>query len=197
MKRGRAVPPAELARAAKSYEAAAVLPHCPTCSQPCCKLEQVVLELDWPQAQALYQITTKRRAFEKSLDDGTGPAFVRAAHGMFYAFRSPCPAYDDATKRCGVYGTKTKPSSCDDFPVYQDDGAITADLRCEAVDVDAFTASLRADLGDVDIERSRDERFPFLVTLRVARRSSRGPPDDPPRPVSARGAGGSRRDRRR
>lgn len=189
MKKGRGPSDDALHAAAKSYERAAVLPHCPSCKAPCCKLEQVVLELDWPRVERLYSIGSTKRAFDASLRDGSGPPHIRAAGGLYYAFRSPCPAYDEAGKGCRVYGTDTKPPSCDDFPVYADDGALTADLRCEAVVLDDLQRSVEAEVG-VPMERVvEDDRFPFLVRLRAAARPR---PDDRPAPPRRATAGDRR-----
>jgi Fe-S-cluster containining protein len=163
-----------LRAAAAAYQRDVVVPHCPSCSAPCCLLDRVVLELDWPQARALYQIGTSRRAFDRAL-----PPELKEAGGTYYAHTKPCPAFDQAKKSCRVYGTPIKPRSCDDFPVYVDGDAVTADRRCEAVDVDALERRLAAELG-ADVARVvEDDRFPFLVTLRAA---ARPPPDDRPAP---------------
>ena len=175
--------------AAAEYQRRHVVPHCPSCSRPCCKLEAVVLELDWPRAQRLYAIGTTKRRFDASLQDGSGPAHIRAADGMYYAYGQPCPAYDDVAKGCRVYGTDAKPPSCSDFPVYDDDGAVTADLRCEAVDLDVLQRELEAAIG-APIERVvEDDRFPFLVRLRAAARPRPDATPAPPRRATARGRG--------
>jgi hypothetical protein len=55
---------------------------------------------------------------------------------------------------------------CTDFPVYQDRGSVIADLRCEAVDLEVFTAWIARSVGQAfRIIQAADEEFPFLVTL--------------------------------
>lgn len=169
--------------AAAAYQRDVVVPHCPSCSAPCCLLDRVVLDLDWPQTRALYQIGSSRRAFDRAVQAGEGPPDIKEQGGRYYAHTKPCPAFDAAQKSCRVYGTPVKPSSCDDFPVYVDGDAVTADLRCEAVDVDALRRRLEQELG-VDVARVvADDRFPFLVTLRAGARPPRGAPPAPPRPA--------------
>src|SRR5687768_5429994 len=59
---GRVTDGSAVERAAKVYEAQAVAPHCTSCRTPCCRLQTVVLELDWPRVERLYQIGKSRRA---------------------------------------------------------------------------------------------------------------------------------------
>jgi Fe-S-cluster containining protein len=122
-----------LVRIAKAYEAKKVIPHCPSCAQPCCKLETVVLDMTWKQAQHLYQIKATRSQFTRMLHEDEGPPHLKESHGKFFAHKAPCPAYDPAGKGCKVYGTEHKPQACSEFPVYADGDALTVDLRCEAV----------------------------------------------------------------
>jgi Fe-S-cluster containining protein len=159
----------EVTRACKEFEAQVVIPHCVSCKHPCCKLEQVVLELDWKRAQALYQIGLPRREFNRTLKDGTGPAHIKEAAGIYYAHQKPCPAYDDVSKKCNVYNSWEKPDNCSDFPVYEDGDVVTTDQRCEAMDLDALEAHLKKTFGDVVVEREPDPRFPVIVSLRVWR----------------------------
>ena len=159
----------DLIAAAKVYEAADVAPHCVACRTPCCSLQTVVLELDWRRTEALYQIQSSRSAFDKSLREGSGPPHIRAQNGHYFAHGKPCPAYDQSTKRCTEYGSWVKPRACSDFPLYEDGGALLADLRCEALDLGALEATLKRTLGDVVIERDPDPQFPFLMSLHVKR----------------------------
>ena len=135
-----------------------IIPHCAVCARPCCKLDDVVLELDWKRAQALYQITSSRRAFDRS-----PPPDIKVHRGRYYAHGKPCPAYVD--RRCAVYGTDVKPPECSDFPIYADGDALTVDTRCEAVDVDAVEADLRARFKRVT--RSADPEHAMFVTFDV------------------------------
>jgi Fe-S-cluster containining protein len=161
-------------RAAKVYEARAVAPHCSVCRNPCCKLQSVVLELDWPRAEKLYQIGVSRRAFDESLRDGTGPKHIKADGGRYYAHGAACPAYEETTGRCREYDSWVKPRACSDFPLYDDGGALTADLRCEALSIEELEETLREELGDVVITRDADPQFPFLVSLYVGRPARKG-----------------------
>lgn len=162
--------PATLAQAAASYQARAVIPHCPACARPCCKLDELVLDLDWSRTRELYQIKGSRGGFDRSLHDGSGPEHIKEAHGRYYAHGKPCPAYDEEKKGCRVYGTAVKPEGCSDFPVYKDGDVITADLRCEAVDVEALHAHLEAETGRA-LVREVDRQFSFFVAFKPARRA--------------------------
>ena len=156
-----------LADAAAAYQTLAVIPHCPSCAAPCCKLDKLVLELDWAQVKGLWQLEESRKEFDKRLAAGRGPIEIRPANGLYYAHSRPCPAFD-ASCGCTVYTTPLKPVGCSDFPVYEDGGEITADLRCEAVDLEALKAELSKALGpQARIRQSADRDFPFLVTLAV------------------------------
>lgn len=166
----------ELAAAAAAYQASSVVPHCAACAQPCCRLDALVLELDWRQVKTLWRLGESRTAFDRRLAAGGGPEEIRAGNGLYYVHRKPCPAYDEARHACRVYGQDIKPAGCSDFPVYEDEGSVVADLRCEAVNLDALVAWLARALGpEFRIVPSADEEFPFLVTLSLKRGSgSRG-----------------------
>ncbi|UCV21976.1 YkgJ family cysteine cluster protein [Ferribacterium limneticum] len=158
----------ELAAAAAAYQAAVVIPHCAECSKPCCRLDPLVLELEWKQLKTLWQIEESRNAFDRRLVSGQGPEEIRAGNGLYYAHGKACPAYDQAQGSCRVYGQEVKPVGCSDFPVYEDQGSIVADLRCEAVDLKALVAWMARAVGpEFRIVHSADEEFPFLVTLSV------------------------------
>lgn len=159
-----------LVTAAAAYQAAAVIPHCPQCAKPCCRLDQLVLDLDWKELKAIWQIKETRTVFDQRLAAGAGPEEIRAANGLYYAHQKACPAYDNTQRTCRVYGQDIKPPGCSDFPVYEDGGYLIADLRCEVVDLDALLASVACALGaGYRIAQSADEQFPFIVTLSVTR----------------------------
>jgi len=160
----------ELAVAAAAYQVTVVIPHCAECAKPCCRLDPLVLELDWKQLKALWQLEESRTAFDRRLCSGKGPEEIRAGDGLYYAHGKVCPAYDDAHRSCRVYDQELKPSGCSDFPVYEDRGSVVADLRCEAVDIEALAAWIARAVGpEFRIVQSADEEFPFLVTLSVKR----------------------------
>lgn len=157
-----------LAAAAAAYQAAAISPHCGECAKPCCRLDPLVLELDWQRLKVLWQLDESRTAFDRRLASGKGPVEIRAQDGIYYAHRKVCPAYDEARRTCRVYGQELKPPGCTDFPVYADRGCVIADLRCEAVDLTALRAWIARSIGkDFRIIQSADAEFPFLVTLSV------------------------------
>lgn len=157
-----------LIAAADAYQLTAVIPHCAECAKPCCRLDALVLELDWKEVKSLWQLDESRTAFDKRLAAGKGPVEIRAGNGLYYAHSKPCPAYDDAGHCCRVYGEDTKPPGCSDFPVYEDGGCLIADLRCEAVDLKALTARIADAVGPAfGVVQSADRDFPFLVTLSV------------------------------
>lgn len=165
---------ADLAAAADTYQRTAVIPHCPTCSKPCCRLDTLVLEMAWRQVKVLWHVDEARTAFNRRLAAGDGPVEIREGNGRYYIHSKPCPAYDTASGACKVYGQDLKPSGCSDFPVYEDEGSVMADLRCEAVDLEALSAALAAAAGpDARIVREADAEFPFLVTLSVRRKRGR------------------------
>lgn len=153
----------QLRRAAAEIQRTSIVPHCPVCTKPCCKLDELVLDLAWREARALYQITKSRRDFDAALADGSGPAHIKEHAGRYYAHGAPCPAYDTETTLCRVYGTDVKPQGCTDFPVYLDGDAVTADRRCEAVDVDAVERALVAAVPRARLRRVRDAQFPEML----------------------------------
>lgn len=163
-----------LAAAAAAYQEAAVIPHCAVCAKPCCRLDTLVLELEWRQVRTLWSIDEARKTFDRRLAAGQGPEEIRAGNGLYYIHSKPCPAYDTEQQSCRVYGQDVKPAGCSDFPVYEDEGDVIADLRCEAVDLDALVAWIARAVGpEYRIVRSADKEFPFLVTLSVRRASRR------------------------
>jgi Fe-S-cluster containining protein len=155
---------ARLVRAAQEWEARVVIPHCAVCARPCCKLESVVLDLDWPRTRTLYRIGESQRVFDHGLAEGRGPEHIRKQGDTYYAHGKPCPAYDEGAHRCTVYGTPTKPPSCSDFPIYEDGDGVTADQRCEAVDVAALQKHCEEQTG-TRLRALPDADFPQLVTL--------------------------------
>lgn len=166
----------KLTEAAASYQLADIIPHCAVCAHPCCRLDPLVLELDWQQLKGLWHLKESRAVFDRKLSAGTGPEEIRAMDGLYFAHRKVCPAYDAAGHACRVYDRDIKPRGCTDFPVYEDQGSIIADLRCEAVDLGALTAWLARAVGPaLRIVQTPDKEFPFLVTLSV-RKVARRPP---------------------
>jgi hypothetical protein len=160
----------ELAAAAAAYQTAAVIPHCAVCAQPCCRLDALVLELEWKQVRTFWRLDEGRAAFDQRLSSGQGPEEIRAANGLYYIHRKACPVYDEAGRSCRIYGQEIKPPGCSDFPVYEDLGSVIADLRCEAVDLDGLVVWLARAVGrEFRIVQSADKEFPFLVTLSVKR----------------------------
>lgn len=158
----------KLADAAAAYQATEIVPHCATCSKPCCSLETLVLELDWRQVKSFWRLEESRQAFDKRLAAGKAPEEIREGNGLYYVHGKPCPAYDSSCGTCRVYGQQLKPVGCTDFPVYEDGNHLLADLRCEAVNLKALTARIARTLGDgYRITQSADKEFPFLVTLSV------------------------------
>ena len=160
----------ELAAAAAGYQDSAVIPHCPVCAKPCCRLDKLVLELEWKQVKVFWRLDESRKAFDRRLAAGQGPVEIRAGNGLYYAHQKACPAYDESGQSCRVYGQEIKPVGCSDFPVYEDQGEVVADLRCEAVDIAALTAWIARSLGPGwRIVQTADDEFPFLVTLSLKR----------------------------
>ena len=160
----------ELAAAAAAYQAAAIIPHCATCSKPCCRLDPLVLELDWKQVKVFWLLDESRTAFDRRLASGRGPEEIRAGNGRYYVHGKACPAYDEAGTSCRVYGQEIKPVGCSDFPVYEDGGDIVADLRCEAVDIKALADWIARAVGPAfRVIQSADKEFPFMVSLAVKR----------------------------
>lgn len=180
-------PVEKLRAAAAAYQNEHIISHCPTCAQPCCRLDKLVLELEWKQVKVLWRIEEARAAFDQRLAAGRGPVEIRPANGLYYIHSKPCPAYDETQKNCRVYDQPVKPAGCSDFPVYDDGKRLVADLRCEAVDLDALTAAIAQALGpDYRIRRSADRDFPFLVSLTV-QASGGQPPGKPSRARRGRG----------
>jgi Fe-S-cluster containining protein len=156
----------ELAAAAAAYQAAAVIPHCAKCAKPCCRLDSLVLELEWKQLKSFWRLEESRTAFDRKLSAGQGPEEIRAGDGLYYIHSKACPAYDETHRSCRVYGQELKPLGCTDFPVYTDRGCVVADLRCEAVSIEALAATIAGAVGqEFRIVKSADEEFPFLVSL--------------------------------
>lgn len=155
--------PPTLAAAAITYQERVVIPHCASCTRPCCKLDELVLEMEWSQARALYKIGGTRHAFDQAVHEGTGPEDIRESFGRYYAHGKPCPAYDLETRRCAVYATPAKPAGCSEFPVYKDGNVVTADLRCEAVHADELHRHLEQETGR-PVQRAVDAQFSFFVT---------------------------------
>ena len=160
----------ELSAVAAAYQAADVIPHCAVCAKPCCRLDKLVLELEWQQVKFLWRVDESRPAFDRRLSAGDGPVEIRAGNGLYYVHSRPCPAYDEAGHACRVYGQAVKPAGCSDFPVYEDGGCIVADLRCEAVDLEALVVAIGNAVGPgFRVVRSADAEFPFLVSLSLRR----------------------------
>jgi Fe-S-cluster containining protein len=154
-----------LSAAADDYQNEHIIPHCPQCAEPCCKLNALVLELDWKELKAIWQIDEPRKVFDKRLASGKGPQEIRPANGLYYAHKKVCPAYDPG-QGCRVYNQDVKPPGCSDFPVYEDGGDVVADLRCEAVDVEQLAERLVQAAGTgYRTVKTADEQFPFLVTV--------------------------------
>ena len=109
-----------------------------------------------------------RREFDQLLERGEGPTEIRSQDGLYYAHGRVCPAYRGG--RCEVYTSRLKPTGCSDFPLYEENGGLVADLRCEAVVLEEVEGALRQTLGTrYQIKRSRNPEFPFLVTWRARR----------------------------
>lgn len=156
----------KLATAAAAYQAAMVIPHCPSCRRPCCRLDTLVLDLEWKQIKLLWQGTNSRGEFDRKLDQGKGPQEIRRADGRYYVHSKPCPAYDEQIPGCRIYDHPLKPQGCSDFPVYEDAGAVIADLRCEAVALDQLANKLAEAMGpEYRLQHTPDHDFPFLVEL--------------------------------
>ncbi|RTL49932.1 MAG: hypothetical protein EKK46_13960 [Rhodocyclaceae bacterium] len=160
-----------LFQAAADYQAETVIPHCPTCAKPCCKLDALVLEMDWRELKAIWQLKESRKAFDQRLAAGQGPEEIRPANGLYYAHQKVCPAYDQVQGSCRVYNQPAKPPGCSDFPVYENEGELMVDLRCEAVSLDGLMASITRAVGaGYRLVKTEDEQFPFLVTVKLERR---------------------------
>lgn len=168
----------ELADSAAAYQVADIIPHCPECSRPCCRLDPLVLELEWKQIRTFWQLGESRKAFDSRLASGAGPEEIRAgSDGLYYVHGKACPAFDETGHSCRVYGQDIKPLGCSDFPVYEDGGCVMADLRCEAVDIEALKAWIARSVGpEFRVVHSADKEFPFLVTLSLKRAAGRRDP---------------------
>ena len=103
-----------LADIADRLQARSVLPHCPACRHPCCRLDTLVLELTWRRLKGLWGLNASRREFEQLLERGEGPTEIRSQDGFYYAHGRVCPAYRGG--QCEVYGSRLKPTGCSDFP---------------------------------------------------------------------------------
>lgn len=159
---------ANLAAAAATFQRAQVIPHCSVCQSPCCRLDTHVLELNWRQFKALWKIDTPRADFDRQLAAGKGPTEIRASQGQYFAHQKPCPAYDEAGHGCRIYDQPIKPAGCSDYPVYGDGDTLMADLRCEAVKLDALVHWIAEAAGPAyTVRTTADRDFPFLVTLTV------------------------------
>lgn len=157
-----------LALAAARYQEAVVIPHCAECARPCCRLDPLVLELDWKQVRTFWKLDESRAAFDRRLAAGKGPEEIRPMNGAYFAHGKACPAYDATGHACRVYDQALKPRGCTDFPLYEDRGNLIADLRCEALDLKALADWLARFLGPgLRIVQSPDAEFPFIVTLSV------------------------------
>ncbi len=160
--------PLPVADLVDAFQREVVLPHCPRCARPCCALTDVVLDLSFAQASALYRIGSSKPSADAAL-----PASLRRQGGRYYAHGAPCPAFDQASHRCGVYGTATKPQGCSDFPVYEDGDVVTVDLRCEAAA--GALATLRDRLGAVGlVDEQADADFPDVFVTFARPRAARG-----------------------
>lgn len=163
-----------LADAIAAYQAASVIPHCPECTRSCCRLDPLVLELEWRQVKTFWRVEQARAAFDRQLAAGKGPTEIRAANGLYYAHGKPCPAFDPKGQSCTVYDQPIKPVGCSDFPVYQDGDCVVADLRCEAIDLKALSARLAEAAGTgYRVVQSADAEFPFIVSLMLKRTAGR------------------------
>ena len=162
-----------LTLAASRYQEAVVIPHCAKCAVPCCRLDPLVIELEWKQVKAFWQLDESRAAFDRRLAAGKGPVEIRPMNRAYYAHGKVCPAYDEAQHVCRVYDQDLKPKGCTDFPIYEDQGSIVVDLRCEAVDLKTLVAWIARIVGQgYRVVQSADEEFPFIVTLSVRRPGS-------------------------
>lgn len=157
-----------LQQAAASYQEAHVIHRCATCADPCCGLQTHVLELNWKQVKVFWHLDTSRAAFDAQLAAGNGPKEIRAGNGLYYVHQKSCPAYDLTQRTCRVYDQPIKPTGCTDYPVYCDGDRLVADLRCEAVNIDALVAWVARTLPPgLRIVQTADKDFPFLVSISV------------------------------
>ena len=68
------------------YQRAHVIQHCAVCANPCCRLDRLVLELNWKQVKVFWQLDEARAAFDRRLAL-KGPEEIRAADGLYFAHR--------------------------------------------------------------------------------------------------------------
>lgn len=166
---------AQLKVAAATYQNAHVIQRCAACARPCCRLDSHVLELNWKQVKIFWRLKESRAAFDRRLSSGAGPEEIRAGDGLYYIHTKVCPAYDETHRACRVYDQALKPAGCTDYPVYEDGGYVIADLRCEAVDIDALADWIARAVGpDFRIVQSADKDFPFLVSLSLRKVLAKG-----------------------
>lgn len=159
-----------LTATAADYQTTAVIPHCARCLKPCCRLDTLVLELNWEQLKTFWQITQSRTDFDRQLSSGNGPEEIRTADGLYFAHRKACPAYDETGHACRVYDRDLKPTGCSDFPVYRERGNVVVDLRCEAVNLELLTTRIAVAVGqEFRVVACPDNDFPFLVSLSLRR----------------------------
>ncbi len=125
----------------------------------------MVLEFDWKNLRELYSIALGQKAFDRGLRDGSGPNYVRKQAGLYYTHGSPCPAYDNVTRRCRHYNDRLKPDNCTDFPLYLDGQTIVADLRCEAVDKANLLDLLQKTWPTKQFHARPDPDFPILIYI--------------------------------
>lgn len=165
----------QLQVAAASYQDAHVIHRCAGCVKPCCRLDLLVLELNWKQVKVFWRLKESRAAFDRRLSSGNGPEEIRAGDGHYYSHTKACPAYDETRRACRVYGQTLKPAGCTDYPVYEDGGCVIADLRCEAVDTAVLADWIARAVGpEFRIVQSADKNFPFLISLSVRRVVAKG-----------------------
>ena len=125
----------------------------------------MVLEFDWRHLVSFYGITAGQKAFDRSLRDGSGPAYIRKQADLYYTHGSPCPAYDETSRRCRHYQSRLKPENCSDFPLYLDDKTIVADGRCEALESGRLLTRLRELYPARSFIAQPDRDFPYLIYI--------------------------------
>lgn len=162
-----AVPKTDLTEALNQFQQQKINSHCSSCSRPCCLLTDVVLDFTWPQFTALYEIKISQRQFDQGLQQRGEPTYIRKQEGLYYAYGSPCPAYDTANKKCNVYNTPLKPVNCSDFPLYFDGDEIIADSRCEALDLATLLTQLRQTFPTLHFRHTQDRQFGEINRIRV------------------------------
>ncbi len=170
-RRRPAAPGPDLQAMAADYQTRNIIPHCRACRRPCCRLTDVVLEFHWREFARIYDIQSSQRDFDRSLADGSGPAYVRKMDGIYYTHGQPCPAYEAATGACALYHSPLKPQNCSDFPLYRDGNSLVADSRCEAVDVTALLRQLRQDHPALEFTPASRAEYGVLHRIKVRRRA--------------------------